>query len=282
MTRPHHNLRNDQKMNGQLNVTKGKVRLEFFDSGEKTQIKDLLTTPPFLVQRALYPDDHYPTMAHVYLMSSSGGVIQGDNYDICITAGTDTISHVTTQAATKVYSADGNSARQNIAFYLHKNSYLEFAPFQIIPFKSSRYFHTTKIYLDKGAVLFYSEVLVAGRIASSERYEMDISSLKIQAFDFSGIALFTDLLRIEPKGNKSLAKAAFGNKNIFATIYLVGDKIESNTMELIKDMVKDKSLMGYSILPHECGIVIRILSDDQDHVFSEIFKLSRKARSLFC
>jgi len=264
----------------QSKIVKGKIRLEIFNRGDKTRIKDVLTTPPFLIQRALYPDERHQQIAHIYLMSSSGGVLQGDELYININAGKNTCAHVTTQAATKIYSMNNNSAKQNITLYLQKNSYLEFVPFQIIPYKTSQYFQTTNIHIDKDASLFYSEILTAGRIASNERFEMDRCHLKVQAYDLDDNLLFTDVLRIEPEKDKSLIDSVFSAKNILATIYLVGKKFGGKQIENILENTVSEPFSGCSILPNDCGIVIRILSDNQDHVFSAISKLLENIRLL--
>lgn len=85
----------------------GIIRIELAaDNNSKTFIKDLQTKAPLLVQKALYPNAELPNTAHIYLMSSAGGILQGDKLKIDIMAGKNTLSHITTQAATKIYKVE--------------------------------------------------------------------------------------------------------------------------------------------------------------------------------
>ena len=52
------------------------------DKNSKTFIKNLKTKSPLLVQKALYSDPTKPKKAHIYLMSSAAGMLQGDTLKI--------------------------------------------------------------------------------------------------------------------------------------------------------------------------------------------------------
>lgn len=243
---------------------KGLARVELARVGGKTAISKLRTRAPLLVQKALYPDSGLPGMAHVYLMSSAGGILQGDRMEIDIIAGDDTSSRITTQAATKIYKMDRGYAAQNVAISAHDSSYLEFLPYQLIPFKSSRFCQQVDIQLEQNATVVYSETVSAGRTASGENFDFDICFLKMTARDSKGRMLFADAAKLEPGKNE--LERLFGGKTIWSMIYVITPDYESINKQ-VNAAIKDQLMLaGCSILPHDCGLVIRMLGDSIDKI----------------
>src|SRR6187397_1843838 len=103
----------DQKLD-QLGVGKaGKIgalvlRLENDVQSNKTIITHQYSRVPLFTQRALYLEESLPSMAYVYIISPSGGVLQGDRYRIDIKLTKNAKSHVTTQSATRIYRMNKN------------------------------------------------------------------------------------------------------------------------------------------------------------------------------
>jgi urease accessory protein len=243
---------------------KGLARIELARIGSKTAISRLRTRAPLLVQKALYPDSGLPGMAHVYLMSSAGGILQGDRMEIDIVAGSGTESRVTTQAATKIYKMDRGYAAQSVAISARDSSYLEFMPYQIIPFKSSRFYQQVDVRLERNATVVYSETISAGRTASGENFDFDICFLKMAARDSKDKVLFADAARLEP-GKDELVRL-FGGKSIWSMIYVITPDFESVNRQ-VGAVIKDRSMLaGSSVLPHDCGLVIRMLDDSIDKI----------------
>lgn len=263
-----------------LNATHGRAEIHFSNSDGKTGIKHLLTTPPFLVQKALYTDTDFAQMAHVYIMSSAGGILQGDRLEMNISAGRETLARVTTQAATKVYGMDSGHATQKISITLDSKSYLEFLPLQVIPYKSSKYIQDVKITIPDDAVLVYSEVISAGRVASGERFDMDACRLRLQAFDTAGRLLFTDIMNLEPKTDRHLTISSFGGREHLGTIYLMGGKIDAEFARQCVLGCGDGVITGISTLPNDCGFMIRALSNDSAKILSMIDTMALKTRNL--
>jgi len=248
-----------------LNSTgeRGLARIELARAGSKTMISKLRTRAPLLVQKALYPDSSLPGMAHVYLMSSAGGILQDDRIEIDITAGNDTTSRITTQAATKIYKMDKGYATQNITISAHDSSYLEFIPYQLIPFKSSRFYQQVDIQLEHNSTVVYSETVSAGRTASGENFDFDILALKLTARGSNGRVLFADAAKLEP--GKNDLERLFGGKTLWSMIYVITPDFESIS-KMINGTINGQSLAGCSVLPHDSGLVVRMLDDSIDRI----------------
>ncbi len=252
------------KMPGQ----NGEIKIDLqSDKNSKTYIKSLMSKAPFLVQKAMYPESDYPQFAHVYIMSSSGGILQGDEQKIDITMGKNSVARITNQSATKIYKMEDGYASQYINIHGQERSYLEFVPHQIIPFKSSRFYQEVNLEVDENAVLVYSEIISAGRIASGEKYDFDICFLRTSAHR-KGKMLFTDVMNLSHKDKPKL-ESVFERKNIFSTLYIIGGFEIERIADEINLATKNTSLLAScSSLPHDCGIIVRMLADSVSEIIA--------------
>ncbi|MFB5610539.1 MAG: urease accessory protein UreD [Nitrosopumilaceae archaeon] len=245
------------------------------DKNSKTFIKKLKTKSPILVQKALYNDFTNPDKAHIYLMSSAGGMLQGDILNIDIHAKENTNAFVTTQAATKIYKAENRDCRQYINIFVDKNSFLEFLPKQIIPHKDSKFLQEVSISFDNSSTLLYSEIISAGRIAHGEKFDFDSIRMKFDCRDKKGNILFSESSKFEPKNSKTKFDSLFGNQNLYCTMYVISQKIDSDRLtKSIYDFFKTNSLIGCSQLPNNSGVVIRILSNSIDEINESVSTIS--------
>lgn len=254
----------DKKIEGQ----EGKIRLVLqSDKFSKTYIKELEVKSPLLVQKAVYPDITLPNMAYLYLMSSSGGILQGDELNVDIRAGPGTLSHFTNQAATKIYKTENSLALQNVSISLEKNSYMEFIPNQIIPYKLSRFNQVVSLKVDRSSTMVYSEIISAGRIAFGEKFDFDLCFMKLSTFDENNNLLFRDFIKMDSK-NKDDFHFLFGGRSIWSTIYVINNNRNSEEIcSKILSMRGDSSVFsGFTYLPNNAGIMIRMLSNSMDKI----------------
>ena len=160
-------------------------------------------------------------MAYVYIVSPSGGILQGDRYQIDIQLGNNTFAHVTTQGATRIYKMETNYASQTIKINVDEESYFEYIPDQIIPFRNSRFYQEVHLDVHDNATMIYSEVIVPGRVASGEAFNYDICYLKTVGRNQLGKTRFIDTVKLEPRTENLRAKSNLGNLHVVGTIYIV-------------------------------------------------------------
>src|SRR5512137_794683 len=110
----------------------GRLRLGFERRDGRTVLANLESRTPYLAQRVLHCDDALPDMAWLFMITTSGCVLQGDRLALDVTLGSGARAHVTTQSATKIHSMDANYAMQAQTFTLGAGSYLEFLPDPLI------------------------------------------------------------------------------------------------------------------------------------------------------
>lgn len=276
--RPKEILDYDSKVN-QLGVGKsGKVGildLEFqMNNLGKTIVTKQYFQTPLQIQRALYLENSLPEMAYLYVVSPSGGILQGDRYQIDVLLKNKAIAHITTQGATRIYSMNSNYASNILNITTEENCYLEYIPDQIIPYKNSRYYQEVNLNVHENSTLIYSEILTPGRVAMGESLEYDICYLKTHCKNQDEKIRFLENTKIEPKKQRLKDFGVFGDFEIVSTVYILTRKenvsdLENSIIERIRE-IKDISF-GTSILPNESGIIIRILANKTEKIFEMIF-----------
>lgn len=265
----------------QLGVGKsGKVGildLELQANGKgKTVVTKQFSQVPLQVQRALYPENSLPEMAYLYVISPSGGILQGDRYRTDILLKNKAISHITTQGATRIYSMNSNSASQILNITVDENCYLEYIPDQIIPYKNSRYYQKVNLNVHNNSTLVYSEILTPGRVAMGESFEYDICYLRTHCKNQDKKIRFLENTKIEPKKEKLKDFGVLGEYQIVGTVYILTTKENTIDLENLIDREirnTDTVTVGTSILPDESGIVIRILANKTNDILDIIFKI---------
>ena len=91
----------------------GFLRLGFERRGDRTILADL--DSPHAVPgaaRAVLRRRRCPTMAWLFMITTSGCVLQGDRLALEVALGPGARAHVTTQSATKIHAMDANYAVQ--------------------------------------------------------------------------------------------------------------------------------------------------------------------------
>ena len=258
-----------------------KLTLESDSQRNKTIITEQLSRVPLYVQKALYYDETIPSMAHVFVLSPSGGVLQGDRYRTDIELKNGAISHITTQGATRMYKMNSNYATQMINLNVGKNCYLEFLPEQLIPYKNSRYYQKATFKIDDSATLVYSETIVPGRVAMGELFDYDVCCLKTLCYDDKQEIKFHDNCILEPKKQTMNSLGIFGNKTAYSMMFVVTkQECIGELYETINQLFKDNDeiIGGASILPNNSGLSVRVLSNSSELNKTTVYNIAQIVR----
>jgi urease accessory protein len=270
----------------QLEVGKsGKVGIldiELKQGNKKTSITKQFSQVPLQIQRAVYPEESLPEMAYLYIISPSGGILQGDRYKIDVTLKNNAVSHITTQGATRIYSMNSNFASQITNITVDDNCYLEYIPDQIIPYQNSRYYQKVNLNVHDNATMVYSEILTPGRMAMNEYFDYDICYLRTYCKNQEKKFRCLENMKIEPKNQNLASSGILGKYKIVGTVYILTKKDYITELENMINTNLEKSdevSIGTSILPNESGIIVKILGNNTDDIFGTIYnvlKITRK------
>lgn len=272
----------------QLGVGKaGKVgalvlRLEHDPDRQKTVAKEQYSKVPLYTQRVLYLEESLPSMAYMYIMSPSGGILQGDRYRMDITLKNDAFFHLTTQGATRLYRMDKNYATQIVNITVGEGCYFEYIPDQIIPYRNSRFYQKVTLNTHDNSTMVYSEILVPGRVGSGESFEYDICYLKTNAKNQNGELRFIDIAMLEPKKKSIRNFGVLEGFDVVGTVYILTETRHIRELnDQINSMIESlpKIYGGATILPNNSGVMIRLLgafATDVRNVIYEVVRISRR------
>ena len=258
------------------------LRLEQDKSNSKTSVKEQYSRVPLYTQRALYLEEALPNMAYMYIISPSGGILQGDRYRMDITLRKHAFAHITTQGATRIYRMEGNYATQVINIDVGEDCYFEYIPDQVIPYRDSRFYQEANLHVHDNATLLYSEMITPGRVASGEHFDYDICYMKATAKDHSGGLKFTDVAMLEPKKRDMKIFGVLSNHDVVGNMYI----ITKNKLQEINTSVNTalraipKIYAGATILPSNSGVGIRMLGNTASDVRSVIYEVVRIVRRI--
>ena len=272
----------------QLGVGKaGKVgalvlRLEHDPDRQKTVAKEQYSKVPLYTQRVRYLEESLPSMAYMYIISPSGGILQGDRYRMDITLKNDAFFHLTTQGATRLYRMDKNYATQIVNITVGEGCYFEYIPDQIIPYRNSRFYQEVTLNTHDNSTMVYSEMLVPGRVGSGESFEYDICYLKTNSKNQNGELRFIDIAMLEPKKKSIRNFGVLEGFDVVGTVYILTEtKYIRELNDQINSMIESlpKIYGGATILPNNSGVMIRLLgafATDVRNVIYEVVRICRK------
>ena len=260
----------------------GSIKIVFEnDPAGKTIICDQFAEVPFHIQRVLHYDMTFPDMAYLYIISASGGILQGDRYRIDITALKGTKTHITTQGATRIYGMDSNSATQMINITLEEDAYMEFVPDQIIPYRNSRFYQRTNLNIHDSATMIYSEIISPGRVAMGESFEYDICYLKAKAVNQNGTLRFADAASIEPKRYDLESFGIMGEDSTIGSVYVVTKEENITPLhEKIKNAIKSSGASGGASTMMGGGLLARIIGSNTTQTKDIVMNILRHAREI--
>ncbi len=253
----------------------GVLELSFAHRGDRSVLTHLHRRAPLLVQQALYWDEHLPGLPCVYIITTSGCVVQGDRLDVSITVGPDAMAHVTTQSATKIHEMDANFAAQSQRLALAENAYLELLPGPTIPHRHSRFITRTEATVAEGATLLSAEVLQPGRKhhGEGELFEYDLYSSALAVSRPDGTPLFTEKLVAEPWRHPVRQTGVMGEFDVFANVILVTPR--RHARQVFEQVVPGadmgaECMAGASHLPNDAGLVYKVLGMETESVQSKV------------
>jgi len=258
-----------------------RLALERDQETNKTVMTELFNKVPLQVQKILYIEESLPQMAYVYIMSPSGGILQGDRLRIDIRLENNAQAHITTQAATKVYRMNRNYATQMVNVFVGDGCYLEFVPDQLIPYRNARFYQRVKMQVHDNATAVYSEIITPGRVAKGEYFEYDICYFKTIATGQDSRLRFIDALLLEPKRQKVFDGFGLGPKSVLANMYILTKSVDANTLsDAIHNTLNEGSVNGSaSVLPRHDGVSARMIANTAGEIKNVIDIILNKIRN---
>ena len=253
----------------------GFLRLGFERRDGQTILADLDRRAPYMAQRVLYPEPEAPDLAWLFMITTSGCVLQGDRLALEVTLAAGARAHLTTQSATKVHSMDANCAVQTQSIALADGAYLEFLPEPLIPHRRARFLSDTRISIAPTATLLYAEIVQPGRKHHhpDECFGATVLSLAVGAERPGGRTLFTEKLVIDPARRPVRQTGVMDSFDVFGNAILLTPKEAADRIHARVDAEVDAAsgvAFGACHLPNDAGLIFKALGRETAQVKAKL------------
>ncbi|ABK43542.1 Urease accessory protein UreD [Magnetococcus marinus MC-1] len=221
----------------------GCVRLSFVQRHGQSRLESLYHSDPM---RVIIPQTPPGEPVHGVVVTTSGGLVGGDQLDIELIARPHTQLLVMTQAAEKVYRSTGADSTVQIALHVEAGAFLEWLPQETILFDQGRLRRTTQVYLGENARLLAGEMVLFGRSAHGEQLRQGLlrDSWLVHR---EGALVWADLLKLEGDLQHPLQHpAALAGAKGCATLLLAGEEA-AQLLEPLRGWLAEAGMEGPSV-----------------------------------
>ncbi|MHC2990263.1 urease accessory protein UreD [Pontibacter sp. HJ8] len=149
-------------------MLKSTIRIDAEKEGKHTLLKESSYTVPYKVIH--YGSRHLHEHLELILMSSSPGIMEGDEIDITVNVQEGAHLKLFTQSFGKLHPME-KGATQRTHVQVKKDGIYKFIPHPIIPFAKSDFKTYNEIYLDDSATLIWGDIIGSGRVYSGESFQ---------------------------------------------------------------------------------------------------------------
>jgi urease accessory protein len=260
----------------------GELRLSFARQGERTTLTENYSRPPLQVMRAI---EDAANCLCVYLLSPTGGIVQGDRYAIRIDAGEGTHALCTTQSATKVYRMPDSCAEQHIRIEVGRGAVFEFVPDASILFADADLTQNIEITLHPGALLFLHEIVMPGRLARGERLQFRRYANRLIVRDSAGLLLH-DASNVQPALANYDEIGILEGGACWGSAYLLGDlaawRIDADAFCQAHQATLEQSDSLAALTPlYRNGVAIRMVSQRLETIYAAFHHLRETVRTKY-
>lgn len=258
-------------------------------SAGKTQIDRYFVSSPFKVLPVPDYEGKWRHGLRAVQMSSSPGLLSGDELHIDISVAKDTALSLVTQAFTRVQSMNaGDEAVQFTRIRLAENSRLFYLPHPLVLHKDSGFRQKIQIELADNSTLIYGEITAVGRVLNGERFAFHHFSSQLE-ISYADRLLLRDKIQWHPYKMSLTALSQmedFSHQGALIFMHTAKSAVEfkqilTNLQERLLDRLNTPDGLICVSQPAECGLIVRALGYKAEFIqnlFEELGRLLKDER----
>ena len=204
-----------------------RLDLAFIYGDRGTVLAHAYAEPPFRVGRC-FPEGRG---VHMILTSSAPGVFGHDHFQQFVRVGRGARVRLTSQSALQAHpSPDGATAHLQSSYHVEDGAHLHCDWHPLIPFADARIDQRIAIDIAGSGSLYWSDALMSGRQARSERWQFTSLAQEI-ALSRDGSLEYLERYRIQPSELAVSRPWAAGDASYLGTTLMTGRPIEPGVAE---------------------------------------------------
>lgn len=243
------------------------------NSEGKTIIAHQYQTHPLKISRPFRLDRDKNCRAYLYLRNNSPGLFAQDRLNISLNLEQNTQTYLTEQSATKVHPMKtGETAEVSYQWNIESGAIVEFVSEPLILYQDSALRQKTRIELHDTASLFWSDIVLPGRLARGEFYQFNFYQNCLEVYSDRGELWLKEQTYFEGNNNQFRDSKLFASLPVLGTAIAIIPNVELSLLEqAINNLNKDSFnglITATSVLPHNKGIVIKVLANQAQTIKS--------------
>ncbi|MGY0036583.1 urease accessory protein UreD [Pedobacter sp. NJ-S-72] len=233
----------------------------------RSYLKDVFVTPPFrVVPVGQNKADH---AAYLMVMSTSPGILSGDEYQLSILVKADARLQLQSQSYQRLYNME-NSASQHMEVNLEKGSSFFYVPHPVVPHENSCFTSVNTVNLDDNCELMMSEIITCGRKHHGEVFKYRHFQNLIEIYHHQKLILKDNVLLQPASMPLDSTGLLEGFTHQGTLVYLHTKQVAVN--ELIEDLFallskQEDLIFGISAVQQK-GFVLRMLGNGGEQLYN--------------
>jgi len=235
-------------------------------------LKKAYYTPPFKVAD-IREDKRDPTL-QLMLMSSSPGVLDGDEYRMKIELEEGCSLSLETQSYQRLFTMQ-TGASQHLSLHMADNCSFSYLPHPVVPHKNSNFSSRNKINMEKNCSLIWGEVLSCGRKLNGEEFEYAKYHTITEIFIHGKLIIKENLLS-RPSMDQVHALGQMEGYTHQASFIFLNENADKETIKRMsfEYLTQQEAITsGVSAAP-QSGIIVRILGNKAEQLHGILKKLA--------
>lgn len=204
----------------------------------------------------------YAATIEAVLVNTAGGLTGGDDFQVRLSADSDTHLTVSTQTAERIYRALGHQhANMRIDMELTGAASLHWLPQETILFDGARFSRQLNVEMNEGASFLASEMMVFGRTAMNEAVLK--GSLQDQwRIRRGGKLIHAEALRLDGEIAQKLSQVASATSSICLSTILYISRDAEACVNAVRIFFKDYPEVKTAVTAWDGKLIIRSLGND--------------------
>jgi urease accessory protein len=229
-----------------------------------TYLKQGYFSPPFKI--ANITEDKKADCLHLMLMSSSPGILDGDDYQIKIEVDKGCSLQLHTQSYQRLFNMK-TGATQTMQVFLKDNASFTYLPHPTVPHLQSMFTAKNKIYIGKSCSLIWGEILTCGRKLNGEIFSLSKYHNLTEIYFNTKLVIKENLL-IQPTVIDPALTGQMEGYTHQASLIILDKEINLvATKEAIVELLGTKDDIDFGITTSPInGIIIRILGNKAEQL----------------